>query len=216
MLATSGTAAGHFLEIDYLEIDYGASFQETWNETDVPEATGAMLEIGPAGPTPFGSDNVLDNPNGSERDHNCVDTGSALYLPLPGKKGTMTLNGLQAQLLPSMLQNVRILPTNSMGAAGKASGVSTIEMDGVAPSGGGSALYATFSGSNSAFGINRHGSDGLLPSIATTASGDEITSVETFDQTTNAVIGAIAPPTGPEAAHIRAHTQQRRHICRRQ
>jgi hypothetical protein len=168
----------------------------------VPGATGALLEVGPGGPTFANSFNLLDNPNGSALDHNGVDSGSVFSMSLPGKKGTTRLSGVQARLLPTMFQGVRVIPTAGGQAKGEASDVSTITMDGVAPSTGGSALFTFSSGSSSVFGINRHGSGGLLDSIATTASGDQITTVETFDQATNKITGQLASATGTSANYV--------------
>lgn len=100
-------------------------------------------------------------------------------------------------LVGSMFHNVRVLPvTDSELAAGEASDVSTISMDGVRAADGGSLGYNGLGGSG--FGINRHGSDGFITStspvipLLLTGSGEELSSVERFDQTTNTVTGTIA------------------------
>ncbi|HEX8005879.1 MAG TPA: hypothetical protein VF482_05555, partial [Trebonia sp.] len=119
---------------------------------------------------------------GSERDANGHDTGSVAYIPLSGMRGTVTLNSGTLGLSPSMFHEVRVLATDRGGqVTGEASGVATIEMDGVAAAVGGSVVEG--------FGVNPSGNDGLI-----TSNGGTADSVETFNQATGATSTVASSP----------------------
>jgi hypothetical protein len=83
---------------------------------------------------------------------------------------------------------VRVIPLLASGAAaGEGSDVSTISMNGVAPADGG---YAS-----EGYGINETGTDAFLTSNQINAAGQLQTSVETFNQATNAITGTVAATT---------------------
>jgi hypothetical protein len=167
-----------------LELPYNASFQLTWNASSVSGATGAELEISAAGPTAFGIYNPFNNPNGTQRDHNGVDTGSVYFTTLPGVSGSMTLDGASIGLIPTMNHVVRILALGADGRAGEAGDVSTISMDGLKPADGG-AVYL-------GYGINETGDDGFLTSVQTTSTGVPTqSSFETFAQSTNTITQTV-------------------------
>jgi hypothetical protein len=167
-----------------LTIPYDGSFTVSWDVRGVPGATGAMLEISAAGPNDLGSYSTFNNPDGTIRDNNGTDSESLYFARLPGPSGSETLSGGAVGLYSAMYHNVRVLPVTYDGsAAGEASDISTISMDGVVPSDGG---YAS-----NGFGVNQSGSDGFLTSGQQTASGQILSSVETFDQTTNAITGTV-------------------------
>lgn len=173
-LSANGSAPGHFLEIGYRQ-----SFQLSYDVTGVPGATGAIAEFSAPGPTPFNDYNTFSNPNGSQRDSNGVDSGSVAYVPLSGTSGTVTLNSGQLGLDPTMNHVVRVLATAGGRVTGEASGVSSISMDGVRPSDGGSVALG--------FGVSASGSDGFVTSDQQTASGSVLGSVQPFDLLTEAV-----------------------------
>ena len=179
LLSQNGSAAGHFLEVPY-----GGSFQLTWDVSGTPTADGATFEVSAVGPSAFNNLNPFNNPNGTVRDHNGVDTASIAFVVLPGLKGTATFNAKTLGLLPTMNHVVRVLPTRNGAAAGEASEVSTITMDGVLAADGGFA--------NNGFGIDQHGSRGFLTSGQQRADGTIVTSLETFDQSTNAIAKTVA------------------------
>ena len=167
------TLPGHFLQLDY-----GGKFSLTWDVRNVPAATGALLEISAPGPTFENNFNTFNNPNGSKPDKNGVDLGSVSTIPLSGTKGTMTLDGVSAGLVPSFFNTLRVIPTAGGRVVGEAGDVSTISMNGVVAADGGT----VFNG----FGINRDGDDGFLTSFG--FNGQTLFgSVETFDQTTNKI-----------------------------
>ncbi|MBC5801866.1 MAG: S8 family serine peptidase [Candidatus Eremiobacteraeota bacterium] len=59
LLSANGGVSGHFLDVPY-----GQPFNASWNVSNVPGATGAIVEIGPAGPTQFLNYNTFNNPTG--------------------------------------------------------------------------------------------------------------------------------------------------------
>ena len=183
LLASNGSTPGH-----YLEIPYGSSFQVSYDVSNLSSATGAMLEISAAGPGSWGIYNPFNNPGGSICDNNGVDAGSVYCVPVNGTKGTVTLNGTTAGLVPTLNQVVRVIPMNSGAPAGEAGEVSDITMDGVATTDGG--------GVQNGFGVDQAGLDGFLTSGQQTASGEILTSLETFDQTSNQVIQNVGSTTG--------------------
>jgi len=177
-LSYNGSAPGH-----YLVLPYNGTFQLNYDVRNVPGATGALLEISAAGPTGTGIYNPFNNPNGSIPDHNGIDSGSLYLAPLSGTSGTITLKGLTAKLIPTLNEVVRVIPMKFGGPAGEASDVSSIAMDGVAPSDHGVLNFG--------FGVNELGNDGFITSNQTTAAGEFLGSVQTFDQTTNSIVDTV-------------------------
>jgi hypothetical protein len=171
-----------------LQIPYGGRFTVSWNVTNVPQATGAYLEISAPGPGIWSSYASFNNPNGTIRDHNGLDSGSVYYQPLTGTSGHITLTGTAAGLTPAMYNNVRILPVTSAGtAAGESSDISTISMDGVEPADGGAVVDG--------FGVTQAGGTGFVTSNQTLANNEPESSVDTFDQATQAVTGTVISST---------------------
>jgi hypothetical protein len=177
--STTGSAAGH-----YLEVPYGGSFQVQYDVSNVARATGAELEISAAGPGAWGNYNPFNNPNGTLRDQNGLDSGSVYYVPLSGTKGTVTVNSLTAGLYAALNHVVRVIPTSGGIPVGEGSDVSSVSMDGVFALDGGSA--------NNGFGVDANGSDAFLTSGQQLADGEILTSLETFDQTTNHITQNVA------------------------
>jgi hypothetical protein len=178
-LVSSATwAPGH-----YAELPYQGSFTVQWDVHQVPKARNAVIEISSPGRTVFHSYNMFNNPNGSRRDDNGHDSGSVAYLPVTGRTGSVTLNGADVGLVPTMNHVVRVLATDGAGhVVGEASGVSSIAMDGVRPADNGNLANG--------FGINASGSDGFLTSTAVAADGSHLGSVQTFDQNSAAITGS--------------------------
>ncbi len=183
LLAYNGSTPGHFAEVPF-----GSSFQVTYDVRNVPGATGAMLEIAAAGPGTWKNQNAFNNPNGSQRDNNGVDTGSIYYAPLMGTSGTVTVNGRTAGLFPTLYHSIRVLPLKFGAVAGEAGDISTVQMDGVLAADGGAI--------NQGWGVNANGLDGYLTSNQTTASGEPLGSVEVFDQASMGIAATIDSGTG--------------------
>ena len=172
-------AYGDTAGLHTLSVPYDGSFRLTYDARSVPGATGAVAEISAPGPTVANNDNTFNNPNGSERDDDGVDSGSIAWIPLPGTHGTVTLNSGTVGLDPAMTHEIRILATGRDGrVVGEASGGSTVTMNGIAAADGGSVADG--------FGISATGDDGFLTSNQVTADGLELGSVETFSQSTGA------------------------------
>lgn len=179
----STAAPAHFAELPY-----GGTARVSYDVSNVPNATGALLEISAAGPTIYGSENTVGNPNGSIVDQNGIDSGSVYVQTLAGTKGTVVLSAAQMNLLPTLEHTVRVIPLSGTGAAGEASDVSFITEDGgVTPDGG-----STYGG----FSIAGAGTDGLVTSAQPLADGEWLSSVYSFDQRTLAMSAPIAQQNG--------------------
>jgi hypothetical protein len=181
LLSATGSPPGHLLTIPYQ-----GSFTVSWNVSDVPGASGAMLEISAAGPNAYGSYNTINNPGGTVKDANGQDTGSIYFAPLPGGPvGHATLSAAQTGLVAAMYHNVRVIPVAHNGkAVAEGSQESTLTMNGIAAADGG---YV-----NNGFDVNSAGSDGLLTSSQQLASGQILSSVETFSQATGQITQSVA------------------------
>lgn len=179
LLARNGSTPGHFLEIPY-----GSSFQLSYDVRKVPGATGALLEISAAGPGAWRIYNPFNNPGGSLCDNNGVDAGSVYCAPLAGTSGSVTLNANAIGLIPTLNHVVRVIPTKFGVAAGEAGEVSTVTMDGVFATDGG--------GVQNGFGVRQKGTDGFITSGQQTASGSILTSLDTFDQTSNQIVKTVS------------------------
>jgi hypothetical protein len=183
LLSYNGSTSGHFLEVPY-----NGSFQLSYDVRNVTGATGAIVEISAAGPTEFGTYNPFNNPNGTIPDHNGVDTGSIYTATLSGTNGTVTINGVAANLVPTLEEVVRVIPMRGGVAAGEAGDVSFITMDGVLAADGG---YIDLG-----YGINSSGTDGFITSDQQLATGEVIGSVETFDQVKNSIVQNVQSADG--------------------
>jgi hypothetical protein len=175
LLSSNGSTPAHFLEVPY-----GSSFQVGYDVSGVPGSTGAMLEISAAGPGAWGIYNPFNNPGGSICDNNGVDAGSVYCAPVGGTSGTVTLNSKTVGLVPTLNEVVRVIPMKYRVAAGEAGEVSALEMDGVLATDGG--------GIQNGFGVSQAGFDGYITSGQETAAGTILTSLDTFDQTSNQIV----------------------------
>jgi hypothetical protein len=174
VLSARDTRASHDLEVGYAQ-----PFAVSWDVRDVPGANGAVLEVSAPGPTIYNNANPFNNPNGSERDADGKDSGSVYYQALPGARGTISATPAALGLCPTMSHVLRVLATRDGQEIGEAGDVSTITRDGVRPADGGSITQG--------FAVTPNGGDGMLTSNQTNAKGKPITSVETFNQRTNAI-----------------------------
>lgn len=177
LVSAGGSPFAHFAEPAF-----GGSLQVSYDVRNVRGADGAIIEISAPGPTVFNSLNPFNNPNGSQRDANGHDSGSVLYRSVSGSHGVATLAG-DYGLDPTMNQVVRVLATRHGVVTGEASGVSTVSMDGVRPSDGGSVAAG--------YGINTDGTDGFVTSNQVTAAGATLGSVETFRQSDNKITHVV-------------------------
>jgi hypothetical protein len=182
LFSSNGSAPSHVIDIPN-----GGSFQVSWDATNVPGANGAILEASAAGPTTRGNYNTFNNPNGSVRDQNGLDGGSLYYAPLAGVKGSTSVSGSTLGLIPTLNSVLRVIATHNGTPVGEAGEVSFVSMDGVAAADGGFV--------NNGYAINDQGNDAFLTSGQNTATGDVLSSVETFDQKTNRVTSTVTSST---------------------
>lgn len=182
LLSSGGSTPGHFLEIPF-----GGSFQVRWDVSGVAGANGAMIEVSAPGPTIFNNSNPFNNPNGTGRDRNGLDAGSVFVASVTGTTGTTTLSAAAAGLTATLNHVVRVVATRSGAQVGEASDVSTIVRDGVRTADGGFV--------NQGFGVASGGGTGFITSAQVTSSGDVLSSVQTFDQTTETVTSTVATRT---------------------
>jgi hypothetical protein len=183
LLSSNGSTPGH-----YLEVPFGGTFQVSYNVGNVKGATGALLEISAAGPGAWGIYNPFNNPGGSVCDNNGVDSGSVYCAPVAGTSGTVTLDAKTVGLVPTLNHVVRVIPLKYGVAAGEAGLVSDVTMDGVRAADGG--------GVQNGFGVSQSGWDGFVTSGQQTASGAVLTSLDTFDQTSNQIVNVDGSGTG--------------------
>lgn len=179
LLSVDGVPPSHSLQISY-----GRPFRVAWDVSNVRGATGALFEIGAPGPVLFGGSlNTFNNPNGTIRDNNGNDNGSIYTVTLSGTSGTTTIDPVRAGLYTTFGHVVRVIPMRGGVAVGEGGDVSFITMDGVAASDG---------GFPNGFGVNPNGVDGYLGSAQGTASGGELSSIETFEQGRLQITGTAA------------------------
>jgi hypothetical protein len=183
LLSSNGSTPGHSLTIPY-----GGSFQVAYDVSTVPGATGALLEVSAAGPGAWGIYNPFNNPGGSVCDNDGVDFGSVYCVPVSGTTGTVTVNGITAGLVPTLNHVVRVIPTKFGVPAGEAGEVSSLAMNGVIASDGG--------GVQNGFGVGQNGFDGYVTSGQQTAAGTILTSLDTFDQTSNQIVSVVGSSSG--------------------
>jgi hypothetical protein len=177
LVAASGSSFGHFAELPD-----GGSLQVGYDVRNVSGADGAAVEISAPGPTAFNSLNTFSNPNGSLRDANGHDNGSVVYRTVSGSHGVVTLSG-NFGLDPTVNHVLRVLATRHGVVTGEASGVSTVTMDGVRPSDGGSVAAG--------YGVNADGTDGFVTANQLTATGATLGSVESFRQSGNQITHVV-------------------------
>ncbi|HKU67512.1 MAG TPA: S8 family serine peptidase [Candidatus Baltobacteraceae bacterium] len=127
------TQQSHVLEVTRAQ----PQFSLHYDVSNVPGATGAMLEISAPGPTLGNLYNAFNNSYGTQRDNNGVDSGSTVYQPLIGTIGTASLDATKLKLPSSLIYTVRVLASNGFSVVGEASPVSTLAYyDGITPGDG--------------------------------------------------------------------------------
>jgi hypothetical protein len=189
LLSSGGSTPGHFLEIPF-----NGSMQVGWNVSNVSGANGALIEVGSPGPGILGAENTFNNPNGTGRDNNGLDFGSVSATAVSGTSGTTTLSAAAAGLTASMDHVLRIVATRGGAPVGEAGDVSTVVRDGVRPADGGFV--------NEGFGVDTHGTTGLITSGQHDAAGNFESTVETFDMSSYAVKATEATSTAPQHTFV--------------
>lgn len=133
LLSAGSTTAAHYVSASRAE----PGFSLHYSVRGIRGATSALVEFSAPGPTIHGAFNTYSNANGTELDHDGVDTPSVAHVTVAGLSGTVRLNALKLGLRSSLDYGVRILAVNSGGqVVGQASPVSTLEFDdGLTPTG---------------------------------------------------------------------------------
>jgi hypothetical protein len=132
VLTGEGTT-GHSQSIDRAQ----PGFALQYDVRDVPGAASALVEFSAPAPTVYNSFNTFTNANGTQLDHDGVDTAGTAHVALTGTAGTAQLNGLALGLPTSETYDVRVFAVDRAGRiVGQASPISTLEFDdGLTPNG---------------------------------------------------------------------------------
>jgi hypothetical protein len=173
LVSTASETPGHFAEIPT-----AGSFTVAWDVSNIPGATGALIELSAPAPNALFLYNTFNNPGGTVRDDNGVDFGSVYSTSVVGQRGSIVLDPKRIGMVAAFNHVVRVIPLAGMTPAGEAGGVSTVAYDGVAPLDGGTV--------DQGFAINSTGNDGYLTSWQVTPQSTFLASAETFAQSTSA------------------------------
>lgn len=179
-------------------------FRLTYDVRAVHGATASEVEFSAPGPSANNMYNTFDNPNGSQLDHDGINTPSVLHRTLPGTSGTVPLDALKLGLPTSELYNVRVLALDSREqVVGQASPTAELEVDdGLAPNGA-QVMDFAFAGKDSL--VSLRGQDGtamVMPyDPATGTYGTALATDRTSSASTYAVIGASATAHRGLVAH---------------
>ena len=173
-----------------LAIPYKSTFAVTYDVSNVPKATGAVVELSAPPPSPYFYDwyyfspyNTFRNPNGSRIDDDGMVTGSIYHVAASGTSGTVTIDPTVAGIPATSYVNVRMLPTAGGTPIGEASDADTLQYLGIEPILGAPIQNAY---------LDPNGSDGFLAESGTLVGSENQLSVyayEPFDLSAGAVSG---------------------------
>ncbi|MFF1968885.1 S8 family serine peptidase [Streptomyces sp. NPDC058232] len=151
---------GHLLEINRS----APKFSVHYDVSKVEGATGTLLEFSAPGPNVYYSYNLVNNQNGTTRDHDGVDSPAALDRSLKGTRGTATLNALALKLPSSIAYNLRVFAVDQHGKiVGQASPTSLLAFDdGLAPDGGTLSDFAIVPGGTSVVAVESPTGEGSV------------------------------------------------------
>ena len=143
-----------------LVVSYKSTFAVTYDVSNVPRATGAIVELSapPPGLSFANAPNwsgwhTFRNPNGNQLDDDGVITGSIYHVPVSGTSGTVMIDPTVAGIPPTSSTNVRVLPTNGITPIAEASDADTLHYLGIEPILGGNIVNSF---------MNPNGTDGFL------------------------------------------------------
>ena len=173
-----------------LTVPYKGTFRVAYDVSNVPRATGAIVEIGQpapsinfsAGTLPAGL-NTFRNPNGSMIDDDGLETGSLYHVQSNGTSGIVTVDPTVAKIPATASVNIRVLPTAGGAPVAEASDADTLTYLGIEPQLGGQLVAA--------FG-NPNATDGYLSEeaqLGTPQSNVVFLTVEPFDLGTGVAPG---------------------------
>ncbi|HEY6233891.1 MAG TPA: S8 family serine peptidase, partial [Candidatus Elarobacter sp.] len=143
-----------------LEVPYKSPFVVSYDVSNVPGASGAIVELSAPPPSPVfygqglpGALNTFRNPNGNTLDDDGVITGSLYHVRASGTTGSVTIDPVAANIPATTTVNIRVLPTDGTGPIAEASDIGTVQYDGLAGAAG-LPLSSVF--------VNPNGTDGYL------------------------------------------------------
>ena len=164
-----------------LEVPYRSPFVVSYDVSQIPNASGAIVELAAPPPSPVFYHgysvgfNTFRNPNGDALDDDGVITGSLYHVRAAGTKGSVTIDPVAANIPATATVNVRVLPANGTGPVAEASDAGTVQYDGLFGAAG-LPIAAAF--------LNPTGTDGYLEENGVAGSQRTNTSlslVEPFD-----------------------------------
>ncbi len=140
-LLSLGTAAGG---VHSLDVPYKTRFTVHYDVSNVPGATGAIIELAAPPPAPFfvfptlaDAFNTFRNPNGDQIDDDGVFTGSVYHVSANGSVGSVTIDPAAAAVPPTATVNVRVLATRGGTIIAEASDAGTLDYHGIESAMGG-------------------------------------------------------------------------------
>jgi hypothetical protein len=189
-------------KVHSLSIPYKGSFNVSYDVSQVPNATGAIVELSAPPPSPYfyngfygPGNNTFRNPNGNQLDDDGVVSGSIYHVATGGTTGTIAIDPEAAKIPVTSSVNVRVIPTAGGTPVGEASDADTLTYEGIA-SGLGTPISSLF--------LNPNGTDGYISEAAdvyaSAAVNVPLYTVEPFDLGTGAVSSVALTTTSPETA----------------
>ncbi|MBV8645564.1 MAG: hypothetical protein JO225_16795 [Candidatus Eremiobacteraeota bacterium] len=188
---TRGAPAAHSLDVPYK-----GTFAVSYDVSNVPGASGAMIEIAAPPPGPFFYDSILGvgfntfrNPNGNALDDDGVVTGSIYHQAVGGTVGSVAIDPSAAGIPVTTTVNVRVIPTNGNSPVAEASDISTVQYHGLAGNLG-VALGGLY--------MNPSGTDGYLSEssdVGSLQTNIAVYTIEPFDLRTGTVASSALTST---------------------
>jgi hypothetical protein len=183
-----------------MQVPYRSPFIVTYDVSNVPGASGAIVELSAPPPSPafyhqgyVGGLNTFRNPNGNALDDDGVITGSLYHVRASGVSGSVTIDPAAANIPVTATANVRVLPANGTGPIAEASDAGTIQYDGISGAAG-LPLNGVF--------MNPSGSDGYLAesgNVGNAQVNSGVVLLESFDTQSAALTSSSPLVLGPGA-----------------
>ncbi|MFB7594437.1 S8 family serine peptidase [Streptomyces sp. NPDC056160] len=191
LTGANGTT-GHTAEVSRA----ASAFTLHYDVSAVHGAHAAQVEFSAPGPTLYGAVNTFTNANGTQLDHDGVNTPSVLHRTLPGRSGTVRLDAARLGLTSSDVYGVRVLALDRRGQViGQASPQSTLAFDdGLAPGDAGVLSFAAAGEHSVAALATASGTEVRHYSTASGRYGAVITA-DHSDESSYEVLGATADRT---------------------
>ncbi|HTD34515.1 MAG TPA: S8 family serine peptidase [Candidatus Elarobacter sp.] len=190
-------------KVHSLSIPYKGTFDVSYDVSQVPNATGAIVELSAPPPSPFfysgfygPGNNTFRNPNGNQLDDDGVVSGSIYHVATGGTTGTIAIDAEAAKIPVTSSVNVRVIPTAAGTPVAEASDADTLTYEGIA-SGLGTPISTLF--------LNPNGTDGYLGESAEVYASQSVNvplyTFEPFDLGTGAVGSVALTTTTPTTSY---------------